>query len=354
MITHTRCRSTPLEGARRIDWHDIYEHELRPRLTLEFVFGPLTDARLSGRKLRARCPLHGGRNRNFAVDRATLAWFCHSKCNIGGGPLEFIFRRRGGTGELRGSAFVQLVRQLCDDLGVRVAEEDVRDVHEGEAEQVWHESLPVTADRVVTHWLARERKLDPELVATYDLARVIPPAVALPRWAGYQRGSGWCSWPSSGYRIIVALVDGRGRVRSLRFRKPATNGKGRSACGVSGIGLVMADAIACSVLASGRVPGFWTANEFAVVIAEGEPDFWSWATEPARSGIGHGATSFPPALGIVSGSFDASIALRLPHRTHVLSALDHDEAGDRMHARLVRVLQEAGRGFSVSRWRPHE
>ena len=338
---------------REVNWIEFYEHELKPRLTVERVFGELRGARMSGGKLRAPCPLHQGRDRNFAIDPETCCWFCHSQCNDGGGPIEFVHRMLGARGSPRGRAFIDIVKELAARCGIAVPETKVDGpTMQQEAESVWLDARAVTTDPIVVRWLGEERRLEPGLIAAYDLARVIPSHAKLPRWAGYVRDEHWHSWPSSGYCVIVPLVNARGRISSLRFRKPVAGAQGRSATGVSGVGLVMADAIARDVLATGRTPEFWTSGSFTILVAEGEPDFWSWATEPARRGLGGSATSFPAIIGAVSGSFGASVAGRLPVGTRIISAMDRDEGGDKIHAQLERVLVEADRNFTLSRWNP--
>lgn len=335
------------------DWFDFYERAVRPRLTITRVFGDLRGARIFGSKLRAPCPLHQGRNRNFVVDIETGRWFCHSQCSEGGGPLEFVHRANGQTGKPRGQAFVKAVKELASRCGIAPPHDgEDHDELRRDAERMWQDALTVTSDAGVARWLADQRNLDPELLAAHDLARVVVPGTPLPRWAGYLSGGRWHSWPDSGYRVLVPLVDAYGRISSMRFRKPSAGTKGRSATGVSGIGLIMADAIARQVLSTRCAPAFWSDGPFSIVIAEGEPDFWSWATEPARRGLGYAATAFPAAIGVVSGSFNAAIASRLPEGTHVISAMDHDRGGDQIHARLTRVLTDADRAFALSRWSP--
>jgi len=356
---------------REPDWLKLYQSEARPRLSVETVFGPLPGQRITGDRLRAPCPLHGGKSQSFAIEVKTLHWFCHSKCGSGGDPIDFLHRLRGGSGAIRGRAFIEILKELCGRAGVSPQPPDTAwasragraatlvppslpdaPLDSREVEAVWNLAYPVTADVRVARWLSHERSLDPATIARLDLARVLPPRADLPQWAGFQRDGRWRSWPSVDYRVIVPLVDNDGRLRSLRFRAPRLGAKGRSATGVTGVGLVMADSVAIGVLESGLPPPFWDCETFTVVLAEGEPDFWSWATEPARRGLGHGAMSFPPVFGVVSGSFDESIAARLPTSTHVISAVDRDEGGDRIHARLARTLADADRDFSLSRWIP--
>jgi hypothetical protein len=49
----------------------------------------LPDLQGAGRNRRARCPLHGGKGRNLAVDVETGRWYCHSECLRGGDIFEF-------------------------------------------------------------------------------------------------------------------------------------------------------------------------------------------------------------------------------------------------------------------------
>jgi hypothetical protein len=336
-----------------VNWIEFYERELKPRLSPESVFGELRGARAFGGKLRAPCPLHQGHGRNFVIDPQTCCWFCHSQCNEGGGPIEFVHRVLGATGEPRGTAFVNAVKELAQRCRLAIPGDaiDIPDLP-AEADLVWNEARPVTTDAAVSRWLLADRKLDPDCIAASDLARVLSPCAHLPRWAGFKRSKDWCSWPAAGYRVIVPLVNAHGRVASLRFRKPTPGTQGRSATGASGIGVIMADPIARALLASQRIPDFWSSSEFTILIAEGEPDFWCWATEPARRGLGFCATSFPAVLGVVSGSFDLSIASRLPVGTHIISAMDRDQGGDKLHERIARVVADINRGFSLSRWSP--
>ncbi len=357
-----------MRTAGKPDWLKLYQSEALPRLSVESVFGPLPGKRIAGDKLRAPCPLHGGKNRSFAVDLKTLRWYCHSKCGAGGGPIEFLRSEQGGSGPARGREFLELVKELCERAGVgsgsprapeaKIGREPVMQslpnaphrLDIAEVEATWKLARAVTSDSAVTRWLADERGLAPDLIARSDLARVLMRHADLPRWAGFEKDGHWRSWPSLGYRIVIPLFDSRGHMRSLRFRAPRPGAKARPASGTSGVGLVMADAVARTVLASGKVPAFWESDTFSIVVAEGEPDFWSWATEPARQGLGQSTTTFPCTIGVVGGSFTHDIAARLPVGSHVISAIHCDDGGDRIHARLEAVLEGARRGFTLSRW----
>ena len=276
---------------------------------------------------------------------------CHSKCGAGGGPATFVHRQRGRSGSPRGKEYVEAIQELCSRVGVTAADDTaLASVEHDEVREVWMLARPVTSDPCVLRWLQSERGLAPELIVDHDLARVLPARSSLPRWAGFEREGRWRSWPSIGYRVVVPLFDCRGQLGSMRFRAPRPGAKARPASGVSSIGLVMADSVARDVLASSDPPAHAHGGQFSVVLAEGEPDFWSWATEPARSGLGDSAQTFPAVLGVVSGSFDASIAARLPMGTRIISAAHRDHGGDQIHAAIARQLANANRHFTLKRW----
>jgi DNA primase len=46
------------------------------------------------------------------VTLANMLWFC-AGCNVGGSPLQYLHRLRGGNGSPRGQDFVNLLRELC-------------------------------------------------------------------------------------------------------------------------------------------------------------------------------------------------------------------------------------------------
>lgn len=337
-------------GESKVDWLTFYERDVKPRMTMERVFVELRHAQLSDGKLRASCPLHGGQDLAFAVDLETYRWFCHSTCKERGGPIDYVHRALGLSGKPRGREFIAAIKELARRCGVDMPALTVTCATPlADVEHVWNDAQPVTTDARVCRWLTRHRKLDPDLIAALDLARVLSSGAALPVWAGYEYDGHWHPWTSAGHRIVVPLYNARGRMVSLRFRAPAAGMKGRCAYGASTVGMVMADPLARSVLAAGNAPEFRSLKSFAVVVAEGEADYLSWATELARRGFGENASSPPAILGVVQGSFDMSIAQRLPIGTRITSAVDRDLGGDRIHARLTQVLSQADRNFTLTR-----
>src|SRR5262249_35549288 len=67
----------------------------------------------AGDRWRGSCPWHASKSgASFVVTLANMLWFC-AGCNVGGGPLQYLHRLRGGNGLPRGQDFVNLVRELC-------------------------------------------------------------------------------------------------------------------------------------------------------------------------------------------------------------------------------------------------
>jgi DNA primase len=58
---------------------------------------------------RGACPIHHGKNDNFAVDPATGQWFCHSACGRGGDVFDLEGELHGGNFPARKTAVFRLV-----------------------------------------------------------------------------------------------------------------------------------------------------------------------------------------------------------------------------------------------------
>lgn len=188
------------------------------------------------------------------------------------------------------------------------------------------------SDAEVSEWL-RSRALDPVAVDLRGLAFALPADVALPRWASYQRKT----WTEIGHRLIVPLYDATGKVRSVRAGRVVAGDspKRLPPSGHKCSGLVMADAMAQSVLASGRWPADspWRPH---FMIAEGEPDWLSLATMlDLHRGPQCGM------FGIFSGAWTPDIAARIPARSVVVVCTDPDPAGDKYATIVAESL--AGR-----------
>lgn len=198
--------------------------------------------------------------------------------------------------------------------------------------EVWDLSRPVTHDDEVASWLIA-RGLDPVAVELWDLCRALPRDAQLPRWAWTREGG---TWGHSGHRLLVRARNAAGTCIALRARavrvgaKPA---KSLAPSGAKAAGLVLACPLAVQVLA-GRAPSWWVSPSF--VIAEGEPDFLTWAARQSDT-----CEQGPAVLGVESGSWTQEIADRIPDGARVVIRTHADKAGEDYAQRIGLTL--AGR-----------
>ncbi len=83
----------------------------------------------SARNWSTPCPLHVGKNPNFSINAATGQWRCHSKCNRGGGLLDFEI-------QLTGADFVSARNTVFSIVGRPIPEPERRKTaEEWEAEK---------------------------------------------------------------------------------------------------------------------------------------------------------------------------------------------------------------------------
>jgi len=209
-----------------------------------------------------------------------------------------------------------------------------------EVDALWAACVAVTDDAEVAAWLAEQRKIAPADVAADDLARVLPRDARVPSWASI----GGRPWSTTGHRLVVPMVDAGGEMRSLLARRvpnPTAEGERKSIApkGYGRAGLVMANKAARFLLCS-DLPEL---RGLRVVVAEGETDWLAWATTNALS-----------VLGMVSGSWSADIAARIPNGATVVIATDADAEGDKYAAKITNTLAERARAGSVrlERWKP--
>ena len=190
---------------------------------------------------------------------------------------------------------------------------------------IWATCVPVTEDDEAATMLQR-RALDPDLVALWDGARVLPPRAALPTWAGRGR----VPWSQSNHRLLVPLYDENGRLASFRARSLGDAPfKSLAPAGFRSAGLVFADGMSQQVLRR-QVPDWWTPS---FVIAEGEMNWLTWVTrQPECQEQGHAV------LGVVGGSWRQGFVGRLPPNAPVVIRADPDEAGDAYVEKIARSL----------------
>ena len=94
---------------------DVLYQQLIPRLAVENAYPDVVFRYRYGRYWRGPCPIHGGKDPNFSVDTETLSWSCFSHCGHG----SYLAYRNGGEPPY-GQRFVELVREVGDQVGVRV------------------------------------------------------------------------------------------------------------------------------------------------------------------------------------------------------------------------------------------
>jgi len=206
-----------------------------------------------------------------------------------------------------------------------------------EVTALWDASRPLSADVGAASWFTRRYGEHASTILEggeqWDLARVVPRGVSLPRWA-WSRGG---SWIQTGHRLLFRLWDHNGVALSVRARclDSSTSPKSLAPAGFSVKGLVLADPLGVQLL-SGSAPEWWSPQE--IVISEGEPDWLTWAacqSEAHEQG--------PAYFGIVAGGWSLDVAGRVPDGARVVIRTHHDRSGQLYAQEVCATL--AGRCF---------
>jgi len=98
---------------------DILESEILPRLDAEEFYGNYLKLKTSGKNLVGLCPFHDEKSPSFTISPDTKLFKCFG-CSAGGGPVQFIYQLRGGSGSPTGKDFYSVVIELADDVGVKI------------------------------------------------------------------------------------------------------------------------------------------------------------------------------------------------------------------------------------------
>jgi len=190
-----------------------------------------------------------------------------------------------------------------------------------EVADLWNASHPLSADVEAASWFTRRYGENASTILEggelWNLAKVVPRGVSLPRWA-WSRGG---SWIQTGHRLLFRLWDHNGMALSVRARclDSSTSPKSLAPAGFSVKGLLLADPLGVQLL-SGSAPDWWSPQE--IVVSEGEPDWLTWAacqSEAHEQG--------PAYLGIVAGGWSLDVAGRIPDGARVVIRAHHDRSG---------------------------
>lgn len=114
---------------------DFYRHEILPRLTADQVYThPAHNWRRSADKWRGACPWHTSESgSSFNVTLSNLLFFCPG-CDVGGDPIQYLYRLRGGHGAPRGQDFIDILRELAGQAGVSLPEKKLTPEEQAAAE----------------------------------------------------------------------------------------------------------------------------------------------------------------------------------------------------------------------------
>lgn len=200
-----------------------------------------------------------------------------------------------------------------------------------EVNALWTACTKVALDGEAVQYL-KQRGIDPVAVSRLDLARVLAPTTALPRWARY-RGEHETArtWMESGHRLILPVYDCDGRMRSVRAWRivDGDTPKRLPPAGHRTAQLLLANASALTWLRHSEDMAFGPPT-MQLIVCEGEPDYCARAT----------LTDDEPVVGILSGSWHAGFANKIPSLSEIILRTDCDAAGDRYAQEIVASVSK--------------
>lgn len=194
-----------------------------------------------------------------------------------------------------------------------------------EVAALWTNARSISDVPEVRAYLVK-RGLDPRTMEDRDLVRVLP-LKGLPSWAQ--------PWVRSQHLLLTPLYNHNGEMASFKARCIGEHPvKSFSPKGFNVTELVMADSFGKRLLKLKKRPDGWNPQEaLKILITEGEPNFWSWATTFSET------DPYAPAiLGIFSGAWNKTIAACIPALSTVKIATDNDETGDKYAKAIAETL----------------
>jgi hypothetical protein len=292
--------------------------------------------------LTVRCPKHGGVSCSVTRGQdGTVRVRCFG-CGFSGDALTLIAEVHGLD---PGRNFREVLRTAAE-LARRwdLVEAPVASASRRQAgpprtyppsEQVsafWGMCAPCSDDAEVASVLER-RGLSASAIDDLGLARALPLDATLPPWARFRgQRERTAPWTETGHRLVLPVYDARGCMRSVRAWcvRETEDPKRLPPAGHRSAGLVLACAAGVALLHTGNAP---ERRSLRIVIAEGEPDFLTWATHFSDACI-----DVPVVLGVVAGAWSEELAARIPLGARVIVRTHHDVAGNRYAESICRTL----------------
>src|SRR4028118_780858 len=114
-------QSSPLYISDEKSLVDLLESEILPRLDAEEFYGSHLKLKSAGKNLKALCPFLDEKTPSFTVSPVEKTFHCFG-CGVGGGPVQFIYQLRGGSGSPTGKDFYSVVIELADHVGVKIGD----------------------------------------------------------------------------------------------------------------------------------------------------------------------------------------------------------------------------------------
>jgi hypothetical protein len=203
-----------------------------------------------------------------------------------------------------------------------------RRIPHDELAAVWDMARPCSTPELANLSGKPRPGIDGDRIADMDLARTLPRSASVPDWGGW--------WIGAGYRVLVRMIDARGRFAGLRARALGVPLDGRpkevAPRGFAAGGLVLACPLAERMLRRDR-DALDLVLRVGLVLVEGTPAFLSWASSYSEAD-----EDAPAVVGYLGGGWTQEHADAVPSATRVVIDPDDNEAGRRLMNRLLDSL----------------